>query len=285
MKKDDIKTLTVIVIICVICIVIGVILSIKTNFEKLSPVNEYSSFYSQVKYINNYINTITNRDSIGIYNLLDKKYIEENNITQDNVLEHVTNYTGMCFAKISSMKSVKIRGNYIYLAQGKIYKSGFENETVVDDNFSIIVINDYDNLSFSIYPINNNDKEVINNIKKINIEKNKYNVITDFDLINKEQICVTYLSDYLDKLSNNIKDSYEVLSNDMKKVYTTEDMYINYINNNINQLSTVADKCKVEELDKKRMYTVIDSKGNTYIFTEESIMNYKVDFYLKESNE
>ena len=78
--------------------------------------------------------------------------------------------------------------------------------------------------------------------------------------------------------------SYKILSKSMKEKYTTLEEYKNYINNNIDKITTEADKCSLEKIGNNRLYTVIDKNKNKYIFNEESIMNYEVDFYLYDNN-
>ena len=69
----------------------------------------------------------------------------------------------------------------------------------------------------------------------------------------------------------------------MKKKYVNSGSYEKYIISNLNLISTTADKCKLDEYEDKRIYTVIDNNDNMYKFTENGIMNYVVDFYLKEN--
>lgn len=283
-KKDDIRTLFVIIAVCAICIIIGLIFSFKSNSDKLVIVNDYNQFFSNINYVNDYINYIINNDSTAVYNLLDKNYIEDNGITIDNVLSNVGNYSFGTSLNVTSMQYVKIDDNFIYYVNGNIYVNTYTNRELIDDNFSIFVIIDENNSNYSLYPVNDDDyKDVINSIWRVNIENNDHNDIEEYGIVNKEQICVIYLSDFINNIFNNINDSYELLSDDMKNIYTSSNSYSSYITNNIGLISTVADKCKLDEYDDKRVYTVIDSKENTYVFTEESIMNYKVDFYFKKS--
>lgn len=285
-RKDDIKTFIVVACICIVCIIIGIILSIKSNVEKLEHVNQYNVFFSNVNYLNNYISKIASADNKAVYGLLNNKYIEENNITIDNVLEQVGDYSILSSFDATEMYYVQVKDDFIYYIKGNIYEDTYDDRNLVEENFSIIIITDVNNLSYSIYPVDDkNNEKIINSIKKINIENNKYNSIVESELINKEQICVIYLSDFIDNIYNNINSSYDSLSDTMKKIYPTSNDYKNYINNNFNLISSAADKCKLEELDDKRKYTVIDTNGNTYIFNEEYIMNYEVDFYLKEVSE
>lgn len=281
--KDDLKTLIVVILVCTIFASIVLVVNIKSNSEKLEAVNEYNTFFSTTKYVNSYLNYLSNGDSQAVYNLLFDKYIEKYNITEDNVLSKLNKYPKDISIRVKQMEYVKVKNNYIYYINGKIIENGYDYEKVIDENFEIIAINDFNNLSVSLYPINDtNYKKIIDNIKEINIVQNNTNHIVKSDLITKEQICIMYLSDYLNEIKTNIDYSYEILSQSMKKKYTTLDSYKKYINSQINNLTTVADKCKEEEIDKKRVYTVVDKNENVYSFTEESIMNYKVDLYFKE---
>lgn len=283
MKKDDIRTFITIIIICTLIVGIVLILNRKSNSEKLEVVNEYNTFFTTSGYVNNYLNYSS--DSSKLYDLLYSDYIDKNNITVDNILTNIKSYPKDSTIKVTEMKYVKVKNDYIYYIKGKIYQNTFDGKELIDDNFDVVAVLDFDTLSYAIYPIeDDNYKEVIDKIKKIEIENNKYNSIKKSELITKEQICVIYLSDYIDKIYNDIDLSYKILSKSMKEKYTTLEEYKNYINNNIDKITTEADKCSLEKIGNNRLYTVIDKNKNKYIFNEESIMNYEVDFYLYDNN-
>lgn len=283
MKKDDIRTFITIIIICTLIVGIVLILNRKSNSEKLEVVNEYNTFFTTSNYVNNYLNYSS--DSSKLYDLLYSDYIDKNNITVDNILTNIKSYPKNSTIKVTEMKYVKVKNDYIYYIKGKIYQNTFDGKELIDDNFDVLAVLDFDTLSYAIYPIeDDNYKEVIDKIKKIEIENNKYNSIKKSELITKEQICVIYLSDYIDKIYNDIDLSYKILSKSMKEKYTTLEEYKNYINNNIDKITTEADKCSLEKIGNNRLYTVIDKNKNKYIFNEESIMNYEVDFYLYDNN-
>ena len=283
MKKDDIRTFITIIIICTLIVGIVLILNRKSNSEKLEVVNEYNTFFTTSNYVNNYLNYSS--DSSKLYDLLYSDYVDKNNITVDNILTNIKSYPKNSTIKVTEMKYVKVKNDYIYYIKGKIYQNTFDGKELIDDNFDVVAVLDFDTLSYAIYPIeDDNYKEVIDKIKKIEIENNKYNSIKKSELITKEQICVIYLSDYIDKIYNDIDLSYKILSKSMKEKYTTLEEYKNYINNNIDKITTEADKCSLEKIGNNRLYTVIDKNKNKYIFNEESIMNYEVDFYLYDNN-
>ena len=154
---------------------------------------------------------------------------------------------------------------------------------MINNNYETLVLVDFDTLSYAIYPIDTDYKKVLDKIKKISIENNRNNNVKKSDLITKEQICVIYLSDYISKIDEEIELSYNVLSEKMKEQYPMFKEYVNYINDNRDKITTEADKCLLEKIGNNRVYTVIDKNENKYIFTEKSVMNYEVSFYLKDN--
>lgn len=283
MKKDDIKTFITIIIICTLIVGLVLILNRKSNSEKLEVVNDYNSFFTTTNYVNNFFSY--SKDSSKLYDVIYSSYIDDNNITKDNIFDYIKSYQGDVSIKVTDMKYVKVKDNYIYYVKGKLYQSTFDSVEVIEDNFEVVVLVDIDTSSYSIYPIDDNDyKDIINGIKKIKIDNNSNNVVKTSSSISKEQMCVVYLSDYIDKLNNDINSAYDVLSNSMKEKYVSLDNFRLYINNNLNRITTDADKCSLEKVKNKRIYTVLDKNSNKYVFVETNIMNYKVDFYLYDNS-
>lgn len=283
MRKDDIKTFVTIVIVCLVIVVLVLILNHKSNSDKLETVNEYNTFFTVTSYVNDYINNISNQDSSSLYDVLYSDYIDKKNITLNNIYDNIEKYPINSSVKVTKMEYVKVKNDYIYYVEGKVNQITFDGKQEIDDNFKVVVITDFDTLSFAIYPLQENDnyKKTIDSIKKIEIENNKNNKIKNSSLVSKEQICVFYLSDYVDKLNNNIEEAYNLLSDQQKKQYTL-DKYKEFINANIDKITTDADKCSLELSGTNRVYTVIDINKNKYTFTEKNIMNYNVILYLEE---
>lgn len=283
MKKDDIKTFITIIIICTLIVGLVLILNRKSNSEKLEVVNDYNSFFTTTNYVNNFLSY--SKDSSKLYDVIYSSYINDNNITKDNIFDYIKSYQGDVSIKVTDMKYVKVKDNYIYYVKGKLYQSTFDSVEVIEDNFEVVVLVDINTSSYGIYPIDDNDyKDIINGIKKIKIDNNSNNVVKTSSSISKEQMCVVYLSDYIDKLNNDINSAYDVLSNSMKEKYVSLDNFRMYINNNLNRITTDADKCSLENVKNKRIYTVLDKNSNKYVFVETNIMNYKVDFYLYDNS-
>ena len=276
-KKDDIMTFIVIIIVCILCIIIALVLNYSNNYEKLEKVDDYDVFFANVSIVNKYLSFVANDDKLALDSLLDEKY------KSNNILDN-SNYTVLSSFEVSSMDYVKINKDFVYYIQGKIYNSVYDSvRELVDDDFKMVMIKDTSENNYALYPVTENVEDVINGIRWINIKNNEYNDFGVASSINKEKVCSIYFSNYMNYVYNDIGYAYELISDDMKKIYADKNKYTNYIYDNFSSLSSIADRCKLDEYEDMNVYTVIDTKGNTYKFTESSIMKYNVDFYLNEN--
>lgn len=288
MKKDDIKTIIVVAIVCLICAILVLAFGIKSNFEKLEGLTEYNTFFEVTSSINEYINYISDSDSDKVYSLLHEDYIVKNEITNSNVFDYVSKFSSNESFKVINMKGSEVSKNYyLYYAEGKIIRNTYDGVEVINDDYKILIIYDYVNLTKAIYPINAGDniKKIINSIKKKSIVKNECNEIKGIGIIKTEQICSLYLSDYVNYLFNDIDNAYELADTSMKNKYTTIKKFSKVINSKKDSISFIADKCYFSDDYRGRMYSVIDINGNRYYFKEKSIMDYSVEIiFYDESN-
>lgn len=275
-KKDDIRTFIVIVVVCVLCVIVALLFNNnKNNYDSLEVVDDYDMFFANVSIVNNYLSYVSSGNSEAVSALLEKKY-------DGDILDNSSKYTALSSFEVSSMKYVQVNKDFIYYVQGKIYNNVYDSvRELVDDSFSIVIIKDTSKNSYSLYPTHDNASDVINSIKWIRIKNNKYNTLGENPDISREKVCAIYFSNYMNYIYNDIGYAYELISEDMKKIYTDKNKYTNYIYKNFSLLSSTADKCNLSISDENNIYTVIDKNGNTYRFVEQSILNYKVDIHLK----
>ena len=149
---------------------------------------------------------------------------------------------------------------------------------ILDIKFLLNV--DYENLTYAIYPLSflyeilpviNPQKEII---------KNKDNGLIGSNVITKDYICNLYLSDFIRIVNNDLDKSYDLLASDFRrKNYRKKSGYIDYMNKNKSKLSSQIYSCNSLSA-KNHVYEIKDMNFNTYTFTEESIMNYKVEFTI-----
>ena len=285
MKKDDIKTLIVVIIICLVCGIIAFIVSIRSNVEKLKSLSEYGTYFSVINSINEYFEYLNGNDSVGVYSLIDDDYIIKNEINETNVFDYVSHFPLDHSFKVVKLTGAELSKNfYLYYAEGKVIQNTYDGVNIIDDDYKILIIYDYDNMTKAIYPIKTGDdtNAIINGVRKKTIIKNEYNSIKGVGLIKSEQICAMYLSNFVNYIVNDTDKAYDLLSDDMKKYYTSVFAFQTAID--MNKFGFTADKCRVSNGLKGRIYSVIDNKGNKYTFKEKGVMDYSVDIVFYNEN-
>lgn len=240
----------------------------KIDIEKSSTRNvaDYISFFSIQNIINKFI---FSNNAEEVYSMLDEEYINEEGITQDNVIELAKKgLIGMNY-KCQKVQENKANNRFkdVYITNGIIIENGLEDINIIDTDFKAIVLLDYDNLTFSIIPNTDNLKEALKNKKKVLIEKNKYNVLPSTGVKDYYDICLTYYNDFVFKINYLPDEAYNLLDSDSKEKVSKTDLYNLYGFTSLNS-------CKY------------DSEGATYIatatnekiiqFKEKSIMDYSV---------
>ena len=99
--------------------------------------------------------------------------------------------------------------------------------------------------------------------------------------IETEDVIRKYYNDYKNILINNKEEAYNLLNKDYReKKFSNYDNFLSYVNKNLSDsiYSLSIDKYSVSNISSKKVYNVIDSNKNQFIFKENSIMNYEVYF-------
>ena len=238
-------------------------------------IEEYNTYFSVAKNIDNFIDST--RNDKKLYALLDQNYKDINRITTKNISKKVPIYPEETSMKIDEMKQC-IKNDYakvIYLVKGQLIQSSYTSSKILNDNYAIIVIIDYQNYTVSFYPVDNDDEiESINRITDIDIKKNRYNSYLTSTNMTTENICSLYLTEYIEKLNDNITKAYNITDTNQ-----SEEEFKTYINKNLDNISTAIKSCDYDQDNK--IYTVYDYNDNLFKFTESSVMNYRVSFTLK----
>ena len=274
-----------------ICCILFLIVYLNTNEEQpnldnnnpfqMEKVTEYTYFFSVISTINQYLNYSSAKNSIGLYNLLDDEYKIAKNITNTNILSKLTLYENTPSFKAKEMYFEQNGSNNLYFTTGDIMVTEFEESKVIKENAKFFVIIDYNNLSVSIYPVEEDLEEIpiVNKEKSISLNSNNHMSSTSF--VTESYICNLYFSDFLEKLVTNTLDSYQRLEEDfMNTNYPSKESYEQFIQNNLESISMEISSCNLSTKNKERTYKLVDANNNTFIFREESIMNYKVSFQI-----
>lgn len=284
MKKDDKRTLIVILVICSILSIIFFILNYKSKYEKLEYVTDYQEFFSISADIGDFIGYVASGNSDSIIGVLDNKYVVDNNINSGNIINYFDDFTINDSFKAKSIKYVDFGKNKLYYVTGSIIANDINDSRVINDNYEVIVLVDNSSRSYAIHPISDVKKD-INNIKKINISSNNYNninIISDFDDV---ALCRLYYSDFYSYIINDLEKAYSLLNDNMLKKYPNYNDFKNLIQSNSINMTSITKLCSVSDLKKGKLISVIDNNDNSYTFTVKNIMNYDVNIALKETSE
>lgn len=284
MKKDDVRTLIVILIVCSILSIIFFILNYKSKYEKLEVVNDYQEFFSVSADINEFIGYVASGDINSVISVLDEKYIDYNSINNDNVIDYIDEYSYNDSFKAKSIKYVNVGKNKLYYAKGILVENNIEGSKVVNDEYHVIVLVDSSSNCYSIYPIDDSDaKGIINGIKKINISSSNYNSIKTINEFDEVALCRLYFSDFYSYIINDMEKAYSLLSDSMLKKYPSFGDFNKFIRSNATKMTSITKLCSISNLKKGKLISVIDNNDNNYTFNVKNIMDYDVSIVFKET--
>lgn len=117
-------------------------------------VNNPIMFFTVESCVNKYVTFLSSGDSEAVYNIMDKKYIKENNITINNALANNINLNGI-YSFSSKAMLEDINEKYKYYVRGYLIKEemdvSFENSEKKE--YELIVKLDVENNTYSIIPV------------------------------------------------------------------------------------------------------------------------------------
>ena len=160
-KPIEKKILIVMAIVFVGLIIFGLTREYKHVEESLVKEEEAVAIKDENRYlsitsaINTYVNNIKAGNSENLMIILDKKYVEDINITLLNVLDILEKYNETYFVNIREIYQVMSFDDIsIYYAKGRIMEEMFGTFTqeYIRDNYYKITINE-NTLAFAIAPL------------------------------------------------------------------------------------------------------------------------------------
>lgn len=272
---------------------------VETNENGFKKVDDPNIFFSVIDSLNKYINVlnyeINEDDTLEentyeiknehdkkkiLFSMLDSDYKEENNIISEDdiILEKNINRNSFIPIEMKVKYGDRIQ---VYALHGYL-----ENvvERSLEEKYFIIKM-DNTNSTFSVKPLNEKYKqidEIEENQEFKNIEVNNYNEYY-IDNISDEALVKMYMERYRYMSVNYPKVIYD---NYFDKEYRdarfgSVENFINYVENVRDEISEIkAIKYSKNIYMDYNEYIIIDQYNNTYIFNENSIM----DFTLRLDN-
>ncbi len=240
----------------------------------LSALNIKSERYGSYDENNNYVVTVSeNEIKQRIYNFLSQKYINENNITINNLYNYVntlkeTSTFILLEASLKQENDIKS-----FLVHGLI--EPVENYSITDEIFAIINI-DISESKFSIEPIKGN----FANISEIQIKDYEDTILSNKDnkytmtSVKNEDIPKEYMNVYKRLVLSCPQKIYDMLDEEYReKRFGSLDSFNEYVNSNKSAIERITlNKYKMSSNGDNVQYICVDQNEKYYIFNQTKVL-------------
>lgn len=244
------------------------------EISELRDVEDRDDFYTVKSCVEKFIGYIVNKDNEAVYNLLDETYINQKNITENNVLNSVEKITEGQVFTVKQMKVATAGKISIFTVNGT-RREDKTNSRGNEIEFNVTVIINTSRKTFSIIPeilnVKNSYQLVGNN------EENEYNKYVKTQIDN-QTMANMYFVTYKSEILYNLQNAYNLLDEEYsQKRFKSFSSYQSYIETNIEKIRKAnLVKYSVENYDNYNIYICTDQYNNYYIFKERAIMKYTV---------
>lgn len=263
--------------------------------SNIKTVTEKIDYYTVSNIVNNYVKALNVNSSIYyienefdktiqqnyIFDVLSYKYIQDNNITKDNVLERISNLKIDLMYVPLNLKVLEKENVNKYLAYGIL--ENMNNEYI--DDLYIIVNLDKNNRTYSIEPIKTKYKsidEIEFTNENILIEKNSNNTYQKQNITN-EYLINQYMLLYKNLALVKPELAYSLLDKEYRKIrFGSLESFQEYIDKNKKQISKLRlEEYLVNNYDNYIEYVAKSQFENNYIFNEyeDNTIVIKLDDY------
>ena len=264
-------------------------INLDNNIKKVTDKTRYYIVKNIIDQYFEYINMIKDNTSTelekedsnlavsAIINMYSKKYIQEFNITKQELQKNIKKYID-CEYNIDSIymveKSLPVN---IYMTYVNI-----QNEKEFT-NFIIVV--DSENSAFEIYgdeyvkkyKYNDENRDKLRDLEIKELEQNDFNQIKNIK-VTKQDIAMDYFNNYKYNMLNNPEKAYDLLEKEYReKRFGDVKQYQKYIEENKEEFEEIIPtQYLVNNYENYTEYVCKDKYENLYIFKETAIMDYTV---------
>lgn len=267
---------------------------------KPEEVQSESLYYMVNDCIKKFVSYLEKNNNTAIYNLLNKQYANNNNMSTNNAIE-----------KLSTRQYKDYEPKKMYGITGNEYSTYYVSAKANNSDVFFIVNTDNSSKSFDIQP---STKEEFDTKKEaVIISKNKYEKtieanddnVLNYRYYQQDDIVQKYFQNYLELALEKPEEAYELLENNYKTAkFSNVKDFEKYITNRRKKMETMCEslwkdytdfsdykdyeeyyrqvskngleKYTVNQKDDGRQYICIDNYGNYYIFNVKAAMNYTI---------
>ncbi len=243
----------------------------------IQTANKNNSLYMELKQLQGEEETNKQMNQ-KIINMLSKTYIQNNNITIDNLQDYITLENEQLMFVPLKIKILTDENIKTYVVEGFTENIKYESK----GKKCFIVNVDYSNQTYSIEPTNKQYDEIKQADKITSISKNEDNVY-----INKTSSSETKVKDYILLYKKLVLAEPEIAYNYMEEEYRNKrfgsiEKFKEYIENNRETIERISvEQYLTENHDDYTEYVAKDQYSNLYIFDEKNVLDFtfKLDTY------
>ena len=286
MSKNEIKTIAIILVINIAIVIVAIIIGNITKeddnkYNEISKLEDVNYFFSIENNLNIIPIYIEENNYNALYNLLNEKYIENNDIYIDNVISKFEEYIYTIF-DVTNVYVTNKDNLYKYFIKCNIRKNAYEENADVITTEYIVLNYDEKIMSYNIEFISNKKyEEYISGKKEVSFEKIKTNNFNQFTYknITDSTLATYYLNNFIDMIYEDSKLAYSRISPESKeKYFKTYDEFLSFIKNNNNMFNDI--QISSYNISGKICYCV-DNYNNEYRFNTEAVSEYIVSILFK----
>ena len=253
-----------------------------TEFSDLQLLDDNSLFFTVSFNINKICEYVNDEQSEHLYNILDKEYLNNNDITIYNIIDKFYDKYVTTSFSATEIYVISKGKNYKFYVKGNLKNEVMDEIAGIKEEDFFIFNYDIEESIFSIEPITEEtylSSTTLKNIEFNNLIKNEYNTI-EFVNITDENLASMYFNDFISTVFSDTETIYNKFYDSTKKKYfNTYEDFLKYVDENIAYFQNLKiDKYNVSD----NTINYIDNYGNEYTFVINKIMNYKILFIKEE---
>ncbi len=209
-----------------------------------------------------------------IYNMLDTNYINQNDITVQNINDKIGSTNIPLIFSATKIRVMVGKTVSAYSVVGRIKRFG-ANEYLGEVAYKVTL--DELNMTFTIEPLEdlNIDNLDITIEEEKSIENHEYNVF-QYSRVDELTVLQNYVSLYKNNAVNNPEIAYEYIDSQYKNArFGNIDKFKEYVDYNMERIQRISvSKYSKEQKDGYTQYVCIDTDGNYYIIKETATMQF-----------
>lgn len=234
-------------------------------------------FFGLSDVLNHYFESIMVRDTNELMIMLDEEYINENNITTNNLYNYINhNYANAAYTPKEIYYNPNSDVTY-YFIDGYVM-----NYTVGATSFTshvkFLVIVDESTNRYVLRPIETDDLEEYIETYDVKVRELTTGNALATRAITEEEKITTYLSEFMNFLISEPNEAYELLTDSKQREYGSVTNFESKIPSIYETLSSVVFSYASSTEEDRTVYSVKDNNQNSITIYEYGIMNYRISF-------